>query len=110
MQFRGTSMKIHLSPFIRRILIIVLIASFMVGSSNPINVQGIRTANPNPIENLRSPAQRTQAEILAAAPGTMEISATGIQPELLQVSVGQAVTFKNSDTVTRRLHLVFQPV
>ena len=78
-------MKIHLSPFIRRILIIVLIASFIVWSSNPINVQANQTSNPDPIENLRSPAQRTQAEILAAAHDTMEISATGIQPELLQV-------------------------
>jgi len=54
-------MKVHLSHLTRRILSIVFIASFMVGSPKPISAQAIRTANPDPIENLRSPAQRTQS-------------------------------------------------
>ena len=52
----------------------------------------------------------TDAELLITAPNTLEVTASGIQPSVLEVVVSQTVTLLNSDTRLRRLKLSDAPV
>ncbi len=51
----------------------------------------------------------TDARLLTAAPNTIEVTADGIQPTLLEAVVGQTLTLLNSDTRTRRLKISDTP-
>ncbi len=51
----------------------------------------------------------TDAEMLTTVPNTLEVSASGIQPSVLEVTANQMVTLLNSDTITRRLKLTDVP-
>jgi RHS repeat-associated protein len=47
----------------------------------------------------------TEAELLTTTPNTLEVTADGIQPTMLEVTVSQTLTLLNNDTRTRRLRL-----
>ncbi|HSD84601.1 MAG TPA: carboxypeptidase regulatory-like domain-containing protein, partial [Anaerolineae bacterium] len=63
-------------------------------------------------------AQSAQVVHLAVAPRTIEITAAGFQPDLVQITAGQTVTITNQDTRTRLIsfnsvvpqHKIFLPL
>ncbi len=90
--------------FLQRLLTVLILFAFAlenVADNLPNAVQAAAPAGPDQgIER-----QASQAEYLAANPGTVTVSASGIQPGLMEITAGDQVTFTNQDTRTRRIRL-----
>ena len=100
---RSTRFPLRLVPTLIVLLGLVLQPASLAA---PLPTQAVAPAAARPAEVVSSAARRASAaRFLLEAPHTIEISAAGIQPDVLEVTVDTPVTFVNKDTVTRRIVL-----
>ncbi|MCL4832527.1 MAG: carboxypeptidase-like regulatory domain-containing protein, partial [Caldilineaceae bacterium] len=91
----------------QRIVMSWLLLFVMLVSSSSQPAAVIAQTSDTPVEQSL-PAltlQTNQARLLVEAPGTMEVTANGFQPDTIQVAVGEKVTFVNKDSRTRRIQI-----
>ena len=94
---------------LRLILTLIVLLGLVLQPASlaaPLPTQAVAPAAARPAEVVSGPPARANAaRLLVASPNTVEITAAGIQPDVLEVTVNTPVTFVNKDTVTRRIVL-----
>ena len=81
----------------RSLLVCLLISLILTPVAQPYQ------AHPSTSNELAQPAAPNQAILLAADLNTLSVSPGGLQPNMLSVTQGEAITITNTDTRTRRI-------
>ena len=83
---------------------IVVLLSMLGQSVSPLT--GFPSSSATQIQSaapVERPQTVTAVQWLLTAPNTLQITAAGFQPDMVQVTAGQVITITNQDTRTRTI-------